>query len=421
MKITHVTAREILNSRGNPTVEAEVFTDFGITGRASVPSGASTGEGEAYELLDFDSDRYNGKGVLKAVSNVKKIISPLLSGAEVSDQRKIDGLMIKEDGTENKKKLGANAMLAVSLAAASAAADAYGMPLYRYLGGAAAHLLPVPMMNILNGGVHADNNVDIQEFMILPVSAENEREAVRMGSEIYFSLKKIIKSVGGITCVGDEGGFAPMLKKDSEALDLICEAIEKAGFVPGEDVLISLDAAASEWFDGEKYVLSKSGEVFSSDAMADYFFDLASRYPIYSIEDPLSENDWSGWQRITSRFNKKCRLVGDDLFVTNPKLIKKGIELCAADTVLIKVNQIGTLSEALDAVSLAHRAGYKTIISHRSGETEDDKIADIAVAVGAGHIKTGAPCRCDRTSKYNRLLRIEEELGDNSSFYRIKI
>lgn len=421
MKITHVTAREILNSRGNPTVEAEVFTDFGITGRASVPSGASTGEGEAYELLDFDSDRYNGKGVLKAVSNVKKIISPLLSGVEVSDQRKIDGLMIKEDGTESKKKLGANAMLAVSLAAASAAAGAYGMPLYRYLGGAAAHLLPVPMMNILNGGVHADNNVDIQEFMILPVSAENEREAVRMGSEIYFSLKKIIKSIGGITCVGDEGGFAPMLKKDSEALDLICEAIEKAGFVPGEDVLISLDAAASEWFDGEKYVLSKSGEVFSSDAMADYFFDLASRYPIYSIEDPLSENDWSGWQRITSRFNKKCRLVGDDLFVTNPKLIKKGIELCAADTVLIKVNQIGTLSEALDAVSLAHRAGYKTIISHRSGETEDDKIADIAVAVGAGHIKTGAPCRCDRTSKYNRLLRIEEELGDNSSFYRIKI
>ncbi len=421
MKITRVTAREILNSRGNPAIEADVFTDFGIMGRASVPSGASTGEGEACELLDFDSDRYNGKGVLKAVANVEKIISPLLSGVDASDQRKIDGLMIKEDGTENKKRLGANAILAVSLAAASAAAKAYGMPLYRYLGGASAHILPVPMMNILNGGAHADNNVDIQEFMILPVSAESEREAVRMGSEIYFALKKTIRDIGGATCVGDEGGFAPMLKKDAEALDLICEAIEKAGFIPGEDVLISLDAAASEWYDGEKYLLPKSGEAFTSDGLSDYFYNLALRYPIYSIEDPLSENDWSGWQRITTRFDKKCRLVGDDLFVTDPLLIKKGIRLGAADTVLIKVNQIGTLSEAADAVSTAHRAGLKTIISHRSGETEDTKIADIAVAAGSGHIKTGAPCRSDRTAKYNRLLRIEEELSDTSSFYRIKI
>ncbi len=421
MKISKITAREILDSRGNPTVEAEVFLENGIMGRAAVPSGASTGGAEAVELRDQDDERYGGKGVKKAVANVKKTIAPALLGQEACNQREIDRIMIELDGTEEKKKLGANAILSVSMAAASAAAQAEHTPLYRYLGGANAHIMPVPMMNVLNGGAHADNNVDIQEFMVMPIGASTEAYAVKMGAEIFWSLKKIIKRNGGITSVGDEGGFAPMLEKDSEALELLCEAIEKAGYEPGIDAAIAIDAAASEWFDGEKYTLPKSGAVYSSDELIGYFEILAERYPIYSLEDPLGEEDWQGWQNMTKRFSGKCRLVGDDLFVTNSKRIKKGIKLSAADTVLIKVNQIGTLTETLDAVKTASEAGYKTIISHRSGETEDTKIADIAVATGSGLIKTGAPSRCDRTAKYNRLLRIEEELSGNSSFYKIKI
>lgn len=419
MKITHITAREILDSRGNPTLEAELFTDYGISGTASVPSGASTGEGEAFELRDGDKSRYRGLGVLKAVSNVTNVISPLLSGLDVSDQIKIDKMMIEKDGTPDKRNLGANAILAVSLAAAQAAAKAFAMPLYRYIGGVSSRTLPVPMMNILNGGAHADNSLDIQEFMILPVGADNIKNAVRMGAEVFFSLRSVIKKGGGITSVGDEGGFAPMLKSASEALDLICEGIKKAGYTPGRDVLISLDAAASEWYDGEKYVLPKSGEVFTSDSLSDFFYSLAKSYPIYSIEDPMAESDWEGWQKMTARFRGVCRLVGDDLFVTNPDLIKKGIEKGAADTVLIKPNQIGTLTETLEAVKTAHNASLKTILSHRSGETEDTSIADIAVATECGHIKTGAPSRCDRTAKYNRLMKIESDLGSSASFYRI--
>ncbi len=419
MKIKEIKAREILDSRGFPTVEAEVILENGVKGVASVPSGASTGKSEAHELRDGDEGRFHGKGVLKAVSNVNKTINELLSGKCVFNQRELDRLMIDADGTSEKKKLGANAILSVSVAAARAAANAVGVPLYRYLGGVNCHIMPVPMMNILNGGAHADNNVDIQEFMIMPISAASVFDAVRMGAEVFHALKGILKARGLSTSVGDEGGFAPELSRDEEALDLIMEAIEKAGFVPGEDVVIALDAASSEWYDGENYVLPKSGKRYSSDEMAIYFKELIKNYPIYSLEDPLSEDDWRAWQSFTREAGDKCRLVGDDLFVTNPELIKKGISLGAANAVLIKINQIGTLTEAIDAVDIAHKAGYKTIISHRSGETEDSSIADIAVALGSGMIKTGAPSRGERCAKYNRLTKIESDLGKNSSLYRI--
>ncbi len=421
MKIAKIEAREILDSRGFPTVEAEVILENGIKGVASVPSGASTGQAEAHELRDLDEERYLGKGVRKAVSNVEKIISPSLSGVSVFDQRKIDNIMIDLDGTEEKKKIGANAILSVSMASAKAAAKALDMPLYKYFGGMNAHILPCPMMNILNGGAHADNNVDIQEFMVMPVGAPTMGEAVRMGSEIFHSLKKIIKRQGGITSVGDEGGFAPHLARDEEAIELIIEAVRDAGFTPGEDVLLALDAASSEWYKDGRYILPKSGKEFTGGELSDYFENLVNTYPIYSLEDPLAEEDWEGWQAITGKIGNKCQLVGDDLFVTNKKRIEKGVFLGAGNAVLIKVNQIGTLSEAFDAVDTAHKAGYKTIISHRSGETEDSTIADISVALGSGQIKTGAPQRGERCAKYNRLTKIEKELSENSSFYKIKI
>ncbi len=416
MKITAVKAREILDSRGNPTVEATVLTESGALGRASVPSGASTGEGEATELRDGDQSRYFGQGVLKAVRSVNEKIAPLITGEDVFDQRNTDRIMTDADGTENKHRLGANAILSVSLAAADAAAKSLSLPLFRYLGGVNAHLLPLPLMNILNGGAHADNGLDIQEFMVVPVGAKSEREAVRMGAEVFHSLKKVLKSQNLATAVGDEGGFAPDISSDSEALSLITEAIEKAGYAPGSDVMISLDAAASEWFSQGRYVLPKSGKTYSSDELSDYFLSLAETYPIFSIEDPLGESDWEGWQRITRLFDKKCRLVGDDLFVTNPRLIKKGISEGCADTVLIKPNQIGSLTETLEAIETAHRGGYRTIVSHRSGETEDTKIADIAVASGSGLIKTGSLSRSERTAKYNRLTAIEDSLSGSSSF-----
>ncbi len=419
MKITAVKAREILDSRGNPTVEAEVTTDSGIKARASVPSGASTGEGEAAEKRDGDSSRYFGQGVLKAVAAVNEKIAPLIEGMDVTNQRGIDRVMTEADGTENKHRFGANAILSVSLAAAQAAADGLALPLFRYLGGANAHIMPLPLMNILNGGAHADNSLDIQEFMIVPVGAETERDAVRMGSEVFHTLKKVLKDAGYSTAVGDEGGFAPNISSDSEALDLITEAIGRAGYT-GE-IMISLDAAASEWFSSGRYVLPKSQKSYSSSELSEYFLSLADTYPIYSIEDPLGETDWEGWQAATRLFNKKCRLVGDDLFVTNPRIIKEGIIKGCADTVLIKPNQIGSLTETFDAIETAHSGGYKTVISHRSGETEDTKIADIAVASGSGHIKTGSLSRSERTAKYNRLTAIEESLSGTSSFFSIKI
>lgn len=416
MQITAVTAREILDSRGNPTVEALVMTASGALGCASVPSGASTGEGEAVEKRDGDRSRYFGQGTLKAVRNVNEKIAPLLVGENVFNQRNIDRLMLDADGTENKSRLGANAILAVSLAAADAAAKSLSLPLFRYLGGALAHTMPLPLMNIINGGAHADNGLDIQEFMIVPVGAETESEAVRMGAEVFHSLKGVLKSAHLATSVGDEGGFAPDISSDSEALSLITEAIEKAGYKPGEDIMLSLDAAASEWFSSGRYVLPKSGKSYSSAELSSYFSSLAESYPIFSIEDPLSESDWEGWKALTGLINKKCRLVGDDLFVTNPALIKKGIEEGCADTVLIKPNQIGSLSETFDAIETAHRGGYRTIVSHRSGETEDTKIADIAVAAGSGFIKTGSLSRSERTAKYNRLTAIEASLSGTSSF-----
>ena len=419
MFIKDVKAREILDSRGFPTVEAEVTLVNGIKGTASVPSGASTGKAEACELRDGDEGRFHGKGVLKAVANVNKTINELLTGKCVFNQRELDRLMCDADGTDEKKRLGANAILSVSVACARAAANSLGVPLYRYLGGSNCHIMPVPMMNILNGGAHADNNVDIQEFMIMPIGAASVSDAVRMGSEVFHSLKGILKAKGLSTSVGDEGGFAPQLTRDEEALDLIMEAIEKAGFAPGEDVVIALDAASSEWYDGENYILPKSGRRYSSDEMMMYFNQLLKNYPIYSLEDPLSEDDWKAWQSFTREAGNECRLVGDDLFVTNPKLIKKGISLGAANAVLIKINQIGTLTEAFDAVDIAHKAGYRTIISHRSGETDDAVIADISVALGSGLIKTGAPSRGERCAKYNRLTKIEADLGKNSSLYRI--
>ncbi|MCG6795814.1 phosphopyruvate hydratase [Geobacillus sp. YHL] len=426
--IIDVYAREVLDSRGNPTVEVEVYTEDGGFGRALVPSGASTGEYEAVELRDGDKNRYLGKGVLKAVENVNEIIAPEIIGLEVADQVAIDRKLIELDGTENKSKLGANAILGVSLAVARAAADELGLPLYQYLGGFNAKTLPVPMMNILNGGAHADNNVDIQEFMIMPVGAESFREALRMGAEIFHSLKAVLKAKGYNTAVGDEGGFAPNLKSNEEALQTIIEAIEKAGYKPGEQVMLAMDVASSELYNKEdgKYHLEGEGVVKTSEEMVAWYEELVSKYPIISIEDGLDENDWEGHKLLTERLGKKVQLIGDDLFVTSTKKLAEGIEKGVGNSILIKVNQIGTLTETFDAIEMAKRAGYTAVVSHRSGETEDSTIADIAVATNAGQIKTGAPSRTDRVAKYNQLLRIEDELGHTAiyqgirSFYNLK-
>ena len=425
--IEAVHAREILDSRGNPTIEAEVYLESGIVGRAAVPSGASTGEHEAVELRDDDKSRYLGKGVLKAVENVNEKIAYEVEGLDALDQNLIDETLLKLDGTPNKSNLGANATLAVSLAAARAAAAFLEVPLYRYLGGTNAKTLPVPMMNIINGGAHADNNVDFQEFMVMPVGAESFSEALRAGAEIFHNLKSVLKSRGLATSVGDEGGFAPNLKSNEEAIETILEAIEKAGYKAGDDIMIALDPAASEFYDGKNYVFKKSDKrVLSSDEMIAYWTDWTEKYPIISIEDGLAENDWDGWTKITQNIGKKIQLVGDDLFVTNTKFLQKGIDLGAANSILIKVNQIGTLTETLDAIELAKTNNMTAVISHRSGETEDSFIADLAVATNAGQIKTGSLSRSDRIAKYNQLLRIEEDLGDSArflgrkTFYQIK-
>ena len=409
IEITDVFAREVMDSRGNPTVEAEVLTEEG-SGRAIVPSGASTGAFEAAELRDGDSKRYGGKGVKTAVSNVNEKISDVLIGMNVLDQRSIDFKMCEMDGTENKSKLGANAILAVSLAAARAAADSLQIPLFQYIGGVNAHTLPVPMMNILNGGAHANNNVDIQEFMIMPFGAGSFRQGLRWCSEVFHELKKLLAETGNTTAVGDEGGFAPNLKSDEEALALIVQAIERAGYKAGDDFKLAIDAASTEWVKKDGYLLPKSGIKRTSAEMVDYWEGLCTRYPIFSIEDGLGEEDWQGWEILTQRLGNKVQLVGDDLFVTNPKRLAHGIQSNVANSILVKVNQIGTLTETLDAVEMAHKNGYTAVISHRSGETEDTTIADIAVAVNSGQIKTGAPSRTDRVAKYNQLLRIEEEL-----------
>ena len=418
-RIQNIIGRELLDSRGNPTVEAEVILENGIIGRASVPSGASTGIYEAHELRDGDPDRYLGKGVSQAVENIRNEIEPALIGMDVLNQSGIDQALIALDGTANKSRLGANAILAVSLACAKAAAAALGLPLYRYVGGANAKVLPVPMMNILNGGAHASNNVDIQEFMIMPVSASSWKLALQRSAEVFHILKVILKENKiPVTGVGDEGGYAPMLKKDEDALALIVSAIEKAGYRPGEDFMIAIDAASSEWYDADSgmYRLPKSGKVFSRQQMVQYWKRLAQRYPIISLEDGMAETDWEGWSMLTKALGKKMQLVGDDLFVTNVQRLAQGIQMGIGNSILIKVNQIGTLTETLDAISLANRAGYTAIISHRSGETEDTTIADLAVALNAGQIKSGAPSRSDRVAKYNQLLRIEEELGNHAQF-----
>ena len=410
--ITDIVAREILDSRGNPTVEVDVHLSSGVVGRAAVPSGASTGEHEAVELRDGDEARYMGKGVLKAVENVNSAIAPELIGFDVRDQVIIDERLCELDGTPNKEKLGANAILGVSLACARAAAEALDLPLFRYIGGTGAALLPVPLMNILNGGAHADNNVDIQEFMIAPAGAPSFQEALRAGSEVYHTLKKILKEKGHRTSVGDEGGFAPDLSSNEEALDLITSAIERAGYAPGRDVLIALDPAASGFYRGDHYYLEAEAEPRkSAEELVEYWKGLVERYPIFSVEDGLDENDWDGWKHMTEVLGDRIQIVGDDLFVTNTERIRSGIAMGVANSVLIKVNQIGTLTETLQAVEMAHKAGYTTVISHRSGETEDTTIADFAVACNAGQIKTGAPCRTERVAKYNQLLRIEEALG----------
>ncbi|MBA2877320.1 phosphopyruvate hydratase [Anoxybacillus ayderensis] len=427
--IIDIYAREVLDSRGNPTVEVEVYTESGAFGRALVPSGASTGEYEAVELRDGDKGRYLGKGVLQAVKNVNEVIAPALIGSyDVTEQVAIDRALIALDGTENKGKLGANAILGVSMAVARAAADYLGIPLYQYLGGFNAKTLPVPMMNILNGGAHADNNVDIQEFMIMPVGAPNFREALRMGAEIFHSLKSVLKAKGYNTAVGDEGGFAPNLKSNEEALETIIEAIEKAGYKPGTEVMLAMDVASSELYNKEtgKYHLEGEGVVKTSEEMVAWYEELVNKYPIISIEDGLDENDWAGHKLLTERLGKKVQLVGDDLFVTNTKKLAQGIEQGVGNSILIKVNQIGTLTETFEAIEMAKRAGYTAVISHRSGETEDSTIADIAVATNAGQIKTGAPSRTDRVAKYNQLLRIEDQLGETAvyegmkTFYNLK-
>lgn len=412
IEITEIYAREVMDSRGNPTVEAEVSTGY-ATGHAIVPSGASTGAFEAVELRDNDKRRYNGKGVKNAVENVNKKISAEIAGMNVLDQRCIDRRMCELDGTENKSRLGANAILAVSLACADAAAKSIGIPLYRYLGGVNSHTLPVPMMNILNGGAHADNNVDIQEFMIMPFGAASFKQGLRWCSEVYYALKSLLHDSGMSTAVGDEGGFAPNLSNDEEALELLVDAIKQAGYEPGSDFRIAIDAASSEWQSDQQgiYRLPKSGIEKTSGGLVQYWSNLCAKYPIFSIEDALGEDDWEGWQKLTETLGNQIQLVGDDLFVTNPQRLIKGIRAGAANSILIKVNQIGTLTETLDAVETAHRNGYSAVISHRSGETEDTIIADIAVAVNSGQIKSGAPARTDRVAKYNRLLRIEDELA----------
>lgn len=411
-QIDHIHAREILDSRGNPTVEADVTLVNGVTGRAAVPSGASTGEHEAVELRDDDPKRYGGKGVLKAVQNVNDVIAAKLRGMNALDQAAVDQRLIELDGTPNKSSLGANALLAVSMATARAGANHQKQPLYRYLGGSNANTLPVPMMNIINGGAHADNNVDFQEFMIVPVGAGSFREALRMGAEIFHTLKSVLKKKGSATSVGDEGGFAPNLKSNEEAIETILEAITQAGYRAGDNVLLALDPAASEFFDGHEYVFKKSdGRKLTSDQMVSFWQDWAGKYPIISIEDGMAENDWDGWKTLTQAIGQSVQLVGDDLFVTNTKFLLKGIELGVANSILIKVNQIGTLSETLECIELAKSNKRTAIISHRSGETEDAFIADLAVATNAGQIKTGSLSRSDRIAKYNQLLRIEEELG----------
>ena len=416
-QITDVYAREILDSRGNPTLEVEVFTEAGIMGRAAVPSGASTGEREALELRDGDKSRYLGKGVRKAVDNVNNIIADEIAGMEVTDQVGVDRKMLEIDGTEYKSKLGANAILGVSLAVAKAAAEEAGLPLYQYIGGCNAKELPLPMMNIINGGAHADNNVDIQEFMIMPVGAASFAEALRMGAEIFHALKGVLKGKGYNTAVGDEGGFAPDLKSNEEALEVIMAAIVKAGYKPGEEVLLALDVASSELFKDGVYTLENEAEPKKTPAqMVDFYENLVNKYPIISIEDGMAENDWDGWKLLTDRLGKRIQIVGDDLFVTNPRILKEGIQKGIANSILVKLNQIGTLTETLDAIEMAKRAGYTCVISHRSGETEDTTLADLSVAVNAGQIKTGSLCRTDRVAKYNQLLRIEDELDVTALF-----
>lgn len=421
--IKDIHAREILDSRGNPTVEVDVILENGVLGRASVPSGASTGIYEAYELRDNDATRYNGKGVLKAVLAVNTEIASALKGRNVFEQDNLDRLMIELDGTENKGRLGANAILGTSLACAKAAAGAYGIPLYEYLGGEKAKTLPVPMMNILNGGAHATNNVDIQEFMIMPVSAPTWSEAVRRCAEVFHALKVVLKENNiPVTGVGDEGGYAPMLEKDEDALAMIVTAIKRAGYLPGEDFKIAIDAASSEWYDKDtdSYRLPKAGKVMSRQELIDMWVSFADKYPIISLEDGMGETDWDGWKMLTESLGNRIQLVGDDLFVTNSKLLQRGIEQGVGNAILVKVNQIGTLTETLEAIRMAQAAGYAAIVSHRSGETEDTTIADIVVAVNAGQIKTGAPSRSDRVAKYNQLIRIAEKLGDNAFYLGMK-
>ncbi len=421
IEIQDVLAREIMDSRGNPTVEVEVYVDGGYMGRAAVPSGASTGIFEAVELRDKDAGRYLGKGVSKAVDNVNDEIADAVIGMNVLDQIEIDRAMIELDGTPNKGRLGANAILGVSLACAKAAAEALGMSLYQYIGGTNAKALPVPMMNILNGGAHADNNVDVQEFMIMPVGADSFKDALQMCAEVFHNLKKVLNDMGLATSVGDEGGFAPNLSKDEEALDVIMKAIEKAGYKPGSDFRIAIDAASSEWYkeDGT-YLLPKSGQKMTKADLVEYWANLSAKYPIISLEDGVAEDDWEAWKMLTDKIGDKVQLVGDDLFVTNVERLEKGINLGVGNSILIKVNQIGSLTETLDAIQMANRAGYTAVVSHRSGETEDTTIADIAVAVNAGQIKTGAPSRTDRVAKYNQLLRIEEELGNYAEYPGLK-
>jgi len=427
LAIESVHGREILDSRGNPTVEVEVFVEGGFVGRAAVPSGASTGAFEAVELRDGDKDRYLGKGVLKAVDNINNVIAPAIEGMNVFDQILIDRTMINLDGTKNKSKLGANAILGVSLAVAKAAAEALGLSLYQYIGGTNSKVLPVPMMNIINGGKHADNSVTIQEFMIMPVGANSFRQALQWCAEVFHNLKKVLSSKGYSTAVGDEGGFAPNLKSDEEALEVLVEAIKKAGFEPGKDFRLAIDAAATEMYEaakeiGEegKYYFWKTKTLKTKEEMVAFWEDLAARYPIISLEDGVAEEDWEAWKLLTDRLGKKIQLVGDDLFVTNTERLAKGIELGVANSILIKVNQIGTLTETLEAIEMANRAGYTAVTSHRSGETEDTTIADIAVATNSGQIKTGAPSRTDRVAKYNQLLRIEEELGEVAEYPGLK-
>ena len=413
-QIEAVGAREILDSRGNPTVEVEVLLDDGVVQRAAVPSGASTGAFEAYELRDGDKSRYSGKGVLKAVAAVIDELGPAIEGVEASEQRVIDEILIATDGTENKSRCGANAILGVSLAVAKAAADSADLPLFRYLGGPNAHVLPVPLFNVINGGQHADNGIDFQEFFLAPIGAETYSEALRWGTEVYHVLKGELKAAGFATGLGDEGGFAPDLPNNREGLDFLIQAIEKAGFTPGTDIGVGLDVAASEFFEDGVYTVE--GNPWSAEKLTDYFADLVANYPVVTIEDALDEDDWDAWKALTDKIGSQVQLVGDDLFVTNPTRLQKGIDLGVGNALLVKVNQIGTLSETLDAIALATQNGYRSMLSHRSGETEDTTIADLAVAVNAGQIKTGAPARSERVAKYNQLLRIEEELGEAAVF-----